>query len=150
VTTTAPGAGAKTGHLGDTLGVTDEAGDTATVTFVKMIDPATSTSAASPTPDAGNRWVAFQATIVDNGENAGSDSADALATGSDGRQYSINSNIAGQVSECTQNTSDAKPNQSATFCPGFMIPTGVTITQVGYSVAGSDIGAPSSLTWSIP
>jgi hypothetical protein len=149
-TTTAPTAGAKTGHLGDTLSVTDVGGDTATVTFVKMIDPATSTSAAVPTADPGYRWVAFQATLVDNGMNAGDDSAAALATGSDGKQYAINTNIAAQVSGCTQNTSDAKPNESATFCPGFMIPTGVTLTQVGYSVAGSDVGVPSALTWSIP
>jgi hypothetical protein len=149
-TTTAPTAGAKTRHLGDTLSVTDGAGDIATVTFVKMIDPATSTSAAVPSADPGYRWVAFQATLVDNGVNAGDDSAAALATGSDGKQYAINTNIAGQVSGCTQNTSDAKPNESATFCPGFMVPTGVTLTQVGYSVAGSDIGAPSALTWSIP
>ncbi len=149
-TTSAPNSTAKSGHLGDTLSVTDVGGDTATVTFVRMIDPATSTSAGSSAPDAGKHWVGFEATITDSGVNAGGDSLDALASGSDGQKYSVNSNISGHVSGCTSTAADAKPNEKATFCPGFLIPDGVTVTEVGYSTAGSAVGVTPSLTWTVP
>jgi hypothetical protein len=136
-------------HLGDTSSVTDLGGDTATVTFVRMIDPATSTGAANK-PDPGDRWVGFEATIADSGENAGNNSNGAAATGSDGKKYTSNADISGEVTGCTQNTDGAQANQKATFCPGFLVPNGVTLTEVGYSTAGSDVGAPATLTWAIP
>jgi hypothetical protein len=150
-TTTTAGGGATTGHVGDTLTHPDEnlASDVATVTLVKVIDPAGPNS-ASNVADTGHRWVGLEMTFADNGDNASNASVEALATGSDGKEYAINADIEGSFAGCTATLSDLEPNQKATFCPGFMLPTGVTITKVGYSLRGSAVGTPSELTWTVP
>jgi hypothetical protein len=150
-TTGATGAtGATTGHLGDTLTYTDLAGDQIDVTLVRLTDPASPTDANNAAV-AGSRWVGLQMTI-DNHEIAPSDdSVQADGTGSDGQRYGFNTSYhIGGFDGCTATVASAAAGQTATFCAGFMVPTGVTVVGVGYSVAGADIGAPDDLTWIVP
>jgi hypothetical protein len=142
--------GAATGHLGDTLTYTDLAGDQIDVTLVKLTDPATP-SDANNAAAAGTRWVGLEMTI-DNHEVAPSDdSVQADGTGSDGQRYGFNTSYhIGGFAGCTATVDSASAGDTATFCAGFMVPTGVTIVSVGYSVAGADIGAPDDLTWMVP
>jgi hypothetical protein len=149
--TTTPGAGAATGHVGDTLTDPDKnlASDVATVTLVKVIDPVTPVT-ASNTPDPGSRWVGLEMTFVDNGSNASDATDEARVTGSDGKDYEINADINQNFTECTSTMLDLQPNQKATFCPGFLLPKGVTITKVGYSTRATDPSQPSDITWTVP
>lgn len=138
-----------TGHLGDTLTYRDIAGTAFDVTLLKVVDPATvpSTNAAS----AGSRWVGLVITIDDHGGPPDADSQAADGTGSDGQRYGFNTSYhIGTFSECSPTVASAGAGQTATFCAGFMVPTGVTVVSVGYSVAGADIGSPDTLTWSVP
>ena len=140
-----------TGHVGDTLSHPDQflASDVETVTLVKVIDPVTPT-VASNVPDPGKRWVGLEMTFSDSGDNVNNRSVEALATGSDGIEYAINADIEGVFTECTPTTGDVQVNQKATFCPGFLLPQGVTIAKVGYSLRGSAVGTPPELTWTVP
>jgi hypothetical protein len=149
--TTTSVAGAATGHVGDTLTDPDKylKSDVATVTLVKVIDPVTPIT-ASNVPDPGSRWVGLAMTFVDNGSNAADASDEAFVTGSDGKIYSINADIEGEFTECKSTMNDLKPNQKATFCPGFLLPKGVTITKVGYSTRATDPSVPPDITWTVP
>ena len=149
-TTTTAAAATKTGHLGDTLTNPDQyvPADVATVTLVKVIDPVPSSASEFPTP--GSRWVGLEMTIVDNGANASVAVDQARITGSDGKDYASGAAIEGHVPGCTPTMTDLQPNQKATFCPGFMLPNGVTITKVGYSTRATDASQPSEITWAVP
>ncbi len=150
-TTTTAAAATSTGHVGDTLTHPDQflASDVETVALVKVIDPVTP-KVASNTPDTGKRWIGLDMTFSDSGDNVNNRSVEALATGSDGTEYTINADIEGAFTECTPTTGDVAVNHKVTFCPGFLVPTGVTITKVGYSLRGSSSGTPSELTWTVP
>lgn len=149
-TTTPVAAGTRSGHVGDTLSDPDQyvASDVATVTLVKVIDPVTPVDAGT-IPDPGSRWVGLDMTIVDNGGNAAVVTDEARVTGSDGKEYFLNADIEGNFKECTSTLHDLQPNQKATFCPGFLLPNGVTITKVGYSTRPVD-SIPSEITWTVP
>jgi hypothetical protein len=149
--TTTGAAGASTGHVGDTLTDPDKnlPSDVATVTLVKVIDPVTPVT-ASNVPDPGSRWVGLEMTFVDNGDNAADASNEAVATGSDGKVYAMNADIEGAFSECTSTMHDLVPNHKATFCPGFLLPKGVTIAKVGYSARATDSSQPQDITWTVP
>ena len=138
-----------TGHLGDTLTYRDIAGTAFDVTLVKVVDPASvsSTNAAS----VGSRWVGLVMTIDDHGGPPDADSQAADGTGSDGQRYGFNTSYhIGTFSECSPTVASVGAGQTGTFCAGFMVPTGVTVVSVGYSVAGADVGSPDNLTWSVP
>jgi hypothetical protein len=149
--TTTPAPGGATGHVGDTLRDPDKyvPSDVASVTLVKTFDPATPVDASNiPTP--GTRWVGLEMTIVDNGDNAQVAVQVARITGSDGKNYDSGAGIDDSFSGCTSTMHDLQPNQKATFCPGFMLPKGVTITKVGYTTRASDSSQPSEITWTVP
>ena len=150
-TTTTAAAGKTTGHVGDTLSDPDKnlASDVATVTLVKVIDPVTPNT-ASNLADPGSRWVGLEMTFVDNGSNASDASDQAVVTGSDGKLYQINADIEGEFTECKSTMVDLQPNQKATFCPGFLLPKGVTITKVGYTTRFVDVSIPPDITWTVP
>jgi hypothetical protein len=150
-TTTPAGGGSSTGHLGDTLTHPSQFDktDIETVTLSKIVDPATA-AAGGTTPDPGNRFVGLIMSISDSGIDAPDAQDQALATGSDGKVYEINADIEGNFVGCTSTLSDLKPNQKATFCPAFMLPTGVTITKVGYSLHGSQASIAPEITWTVP
>ena len=150
-TTTTPGAVRATGHVGDTLKDPDQyvPSDVASVTLVKVFDPATPVDASNvPTP--GNRWVGLEMTISDNGANASNAGEVARIFGSDGKNYDSGAGIDESFTECTSTMHDLQPNQKATFCPGFLLPNGVTITKVGYRTRGSEASQPSEITWTVP
>jgi hypothetical protein len=146
--TTTSVAAVATGHVGDTLTNPDHyvPSDVATVTLVKVIDPATQVD-ASNIPGPGNRWVGLEMTIVDNGNNASVAVEQASVTGSDGKKYAAFNQ---QFTECTSTMNDLQPNQKATFCPGLVLPKGVTITKVGYSTRTTDASRPQEITWTVP
>jgi hypothetical protein len=150
--TTTSVAGGATGHVGDTLTNPDQyvPSDVATVTLVKVVDPATPVDASNvPTP--GSRWVGLEMTIVDNGDNAPLAVQVARISGSDGKNYDSGAGIDDSFTGCTSTMQHAlQPNQKATFCPGFLLPNGVTITKVGYSTRASDPSQPSEITWTVP
>ncbi len=145
--------GSTTGHLGDTLAFTSLGGDEIDVTLVKITDPATVTDPTNAAVD-GTRWVGVEMTIVDHEADPTTDSAAADGTASDGNRYGSNTSYhIGGFAGCTPTAGlnqALAPGQSDTFCSGFMVPTGVTVTSVGYSVTGVDIGAPDDLVWTVP
>ncbi len=149
-TTTVPG-GVKTGHLGDTLNEPDQyvPADVASVTLVKVFDPATPVDAKDvPTP--GNRWVGLEMTIVDNGDNAMRDGQVARIFGSDGKNYDSGAGIDDAFTGCTFTMQHApQPNQKGTFCPGFLLPNGVSVTKVGYNTF-LEAAVPAAITWTVP
>ncbi len=141
---------ATTGHLGDTLTYTDLGGDQIDVTLVKLTDAATPADANNAAV-AGSRWVGLEMTIDNHQIAPSDDSVQADGTGSDGQRYGFNTSYhIGGFAGCTATVESAADGQTATFCAGFMVPTGVSVTSVGYSVAGADIGAPDDLTWMVP
>jgi hypothetical protein len=150
-TTTTAAGGKKTGHVGDTLTNPDQyvPADVATVRLVKVVDPATPVDAGT-IADPGKRWVGLDMTIVDNGDNARVATDEAFATGTDGKVYAIDADITDGFTECTSTMTDLQPNQKATFCPGFLLPNGVTITKVGYSTRTSDSSQAPEITWTVP
>jgi hypothetical protein len=150
-TTTTVAGGVKTGHLGDTLDEPDQyvPADVASVTLVKVFDPATPVD-ASDVPTPGNRWVGLEMTIVDNGDNAAKAVQVARIFGSDGKNYDSGAGIDDSFTGCTSTMQHApQPNQKATFCPGFLLPNGVTVTKVGYTTTGLE-GLPAAITWTVP
>lgn len=141
--------GTTTGHVGDTLTFSN-LGDQIDVTLVALIDPATVASPSSAAP-AGSRWVGLKMTINDHETAPNTDSIAADGVGSDGQRYGFNTAYSiGAFNECTPTVNDAAAGQTATFCTGFMVPTNVAVTSVGYSVAGADYGADDNVTWKVP
>ncbi|HEY1740107.1 MAG TPA: hypothetical protein VGI86_15435 [Acidimicrobiia bacterium] len=149
--TTTPSDGSSTGHLGDTLTHPSQydKSDIETVTLSKIVDPATA-AAAGTTPDPGSRFVGLIMSISDSGIDSTDAQDQALATGSDGKVYEINADIEGNFVGCTSKLSDLPPNHKATFCPAFLLPNGVKITKVGYSLHGSEASVPPEVTWTVP
>jgi hypothetical protein len=138
---------ATTGHVGDTLTWVSIGGNDVDVTVVKVTDPATS-PASMP---AGDRWVGVQLTIDDHGGDARNFDSQAVdGMGSDGTRYGANTSYhISSFDGCTAAT-QYTAGTPETFCTGFLLPTGVTVASVGYSVVGVDIGAPDDLTWTVP
>lgn len=142
--------GPTTGNIGDTLSMVDSGDDVAHVTLVKIFDPPTGYDPNTTPPD-GTRWVAFEGTIVVDGDRAGQDAAEFEAIGSDGQTYGVNTSYFLTVFDgCTASQiDDVKPGQTQTFCSAVGVPPGVSVVKVGYSTEGVNGGAPAKLFWTV-
>lgn len=147
-TTTTAAAGNKTGHVGDTLTDPDQyvPADVATVTLVKVIDPATPVDPLDVAA-AGTRWVGLEMTIVDNGDNARVATNTVRVTLSNGKHDSAFDH---PFTECTSTFHDLQTNQKATFCPGYLVPNGAKITTVGWTTRNLSDSVPAEITWTVP
>ena len=141
------GSVATTGHIGDTLTWVSTGGNHVDVTVVKLTDPATS-PASMP---SGDRWVGVELTIDDHeGDASNFDSVAVDGKGPDGTRYGANTSYRmGSFTGCTPATTYTAGTPE-TFCTGFLVPVGVKVASVGYSVVGVDAGAPDDLTWAVP
>jgi hypothetical protein len=128
----------------------DSGGDVAHVTLVKIFDPPTGYDPNTTPPD-GTRWVAFEGTIVVDGDRAGQDAQDFDVIGSDGQTYGSNTSYFLSVFDgCTAtNISDVKSGQTQTICSAVGVPPGVTVAKVGYSTEGVNGTAPAVLFWTV-
>ncbi len=142
--------GPTTGNLGDTLSMVDSGDDVAHVTLVKIFDPPTGYDPNTTPPD-GTRWVAFEGTIVIDGDRAGQDAADFEVIGSDGQTYGVNTSYFLTVFDgCTASQiDDVKPGQTQTICSAVGVPPGVSVVKVGYSTEGVNGGAVAKLFWTV-
>jgi hypothetical protein len=142
--------GPTTGNVGDTLSMVDSGGDVAHVTLVKIFDPPTGYDPNTTPPD-GTRWVAFEGTIVVDGDRAGQEAQDFDVIGSDGQTYGSNTSYFLSVFDgCTAtNISDVKSGQTQTICSAVGVPPGVTVAKVGYSTEGVNGTAPAVLFWTV-
>ena len=67
------------------------------------------------------------------------------AVGSDGQTYGFNTSYhLGAFTGCT-GTSNPTPTGPITFCAGVGFPPGVTVSKVGYSIEGVDVGGSPAL-----
>jgi hypothetical protein len=151
--------GVVTGHVGDKLIVTMLGGANADLTLVRVADPATlvdvDVNSAAP---AGTRWVGLEITSVDHSPFAGQESVAVDGIGSDGKTLTTNAVVAGSshtlgaFKECTPAGSQ-DPDQQVTLCPGFLLPTSVTLKSVGAKVGGAEIGEATAVdqaVWMVP
>jgi hypothetical protein len=142
--------GPTTGNIGDTLSMVDSGGDVAQVTLVNVFDPPTGYDPNATPPD-GTRWVAFEGTIVIDGDRAGQDADEFEVIGSDGQTYGVNTSYFLNVFDgCSaSNIEDVKSGQTQTICSAVGVPPGVTVAKVGYSTEGVNTGAPAKLFWTV-
>jgi hypothetical protein len=147
-------AGPTNGNLGDTLVMEDAGDDIAHVTMLQVFDPATGSSVTDNTPPDGTRWVGIEGTIVVSGSRSGEDSTAVEVIGSDGQTYGADTAYAlPGFDGCTATPDDASqlpPGATQTFCSGVGLPSGVTVSKIGYSTEGvSGNGVPAKLFWTV-
>ncbi len=152
-TAASPGAsGVATGHVGDALTFAELGGDEVDITLVRVVDPATSTN-PNNTPPAGSHWLGLEVTVNNHSAAISEQLAMFDGTGSDGKKidptataYSI-----GGFTGCTATAGDLQTGQPYTLCTGFLVPDGVTVTQIGARVGGAEIGGMADqATWTNP
>lgn len=145
-------SGVATGHVGDTLTFTNFGGDQVDVTLVRVVDPATSSN-PNNTPPAGSHWVGLEITVNNHSPYAYDDLEMFDGTGSDGKKIDPDRtaySIAG-FTGCTATAGDHQTGQPYTLCTGFLVPDGVTVTQIGVRVGGAEIGGlADQATWTNP
>jgi Fibronectin type III domain/Domain of unknown function (DUF4352) len=124
--------------LGTTQTIHDFYNDPLSVTVSQVFDPA-SAAAGAGLPDAGYRFVAVLASLVNNSTEEISDDADftMTVTGTDGQTYTADF---GSVSQCTgfQYNSgffDLAPGDSTSGCVIFQVPTAVSVQTISFSLA---------------
>ena len=122
---------AATAHVGATVDVGGSKG--LAVTLNQVIDPASGADQYT-TADAGNRFVAVDVKIVNNGTAAFSDDANSDVTliGTDNQSYTADFD---SVSECTNFNSGQytlAPGESSTGCVVFQVPDGVNTAKVQF------------------
>jgi hypothetical protein len=141
-----------TGHVGDTLTFTNFGGNEVDVTLVRVVDPATSSN-PNNTPPAGSHWVGLEVTVNNHSPYAYDDLEMFDGTGSDGTKIDPNAtaySIAG-FTGCSATAGDLQTGQPYTLCTGFLVPDGVTVTQIGARVGGAEIGGlADQATWTNP
>ncbi len=120
-----------TAHVGATVDVGGSKG--LAVTLNQVIDPASGADQYT-TPDAGNRFVAVDVKIVNNGTAAFSDDANSDVTliGTDNQSYTADFD---DVSECTnfnEGQYTLAPGESATGCVVFQVPDAVNTAKVQF------------------
>jgi hypothetical protein len=144
-TPTAAPAAATTGSVGDTLTYVDTAGESTQVQLVQVYDPAPNV-APDDTPPTGTHWVGFKAVIT--GSGASDDAHTLEVIGSDGQTYGFNTSyhLTG-FDGCLTTAGSVADGQPYTFCAGVGLPPGVTVTKVGYSLEGVDVGMAPELFW---
>lgn len=145
-------SGVATGHVGDALTFAELGGDELDVTLVRVVDPATSSN-PNNTPPAGSHWVGLEVMVNNHSPYIAEQLAMFDGTGSDGKTidptataYSI-----GGFTGCTATAGDPQTGQPYTLCTGFLVPDGVTVTQIGARVGGAEIGGMADqATWTNP
>ena len=120
-----------TAHVGATVDVGGSKG--LAVTLNQVIDPASGADQYT-TADAGNRFVAVDVKIVNNGTAAFSDDANSDVTliGTDNQSYTADFD---DVSECTNFNSGQytlAPGESTTGCVVFQVPDAVNTAKVQF------------------
>jgi hypothetical protein len=146
--------GPTSGNLGDTLVMEDGGDDIAHVTMLKIFDPATGASVDDNTLPDGTRWVGIEGTIVVSGSRSGEDSTAVEVIGSDGQTYGADTAYAlPGFDGCTATPDDESQlpaGATQTFCSGVGLPSGVTVSKIGYSTEGvSGNGIPAKLFWTV-
>jgi hypothetical protein len=139
--------GAHTGGAGAALTLSDGSGGKATVTLIKIIDPAHGTNPYA-TPAAGRRFVASKFEIASTGSSpwAAADSViEVSMVGSNRKTYTATGSSISTNSEtvdvvgCKSFTNQfaALPaGRSETGCVVVEVPTGVKVTKVVYQTPG--------------
>lgn len=122
---------ATTAHVGSTVNVGGSKG--LAVTLNQVIDPASGADQYT-TPNAGDRFVAVDVKIVNNGTAAFSDDANSDVTliGTDNQSYTADFD---NVSECTNFNSGQytlSPGESTTGCVVFQIPDAVNTAKIQF------------------
>ena len=129
-------------HIGSTIDLSDIA-----VTLNKVIDPAS--GAGSLTPAVGNRFVAVDVTLKNNGSSSYSDDANSAMSliASDGQDYTFDPDT---VTECTNfdyGMFILAPGDSETGCVVFQVPDTATASKVQFSVSGNTTNTGE---WQVP
>jgi hypothetical protein len=120
-----------TAHVGSTIDVGGSKG--LAVTLNQVIDPASGADQYT-TPNAGNRFIAVDVKIVNNGTAAFSDDAnnDVTLIGTDNQSYTADFD---NVSECTNFNSGQytlAPGESTTGCVVFQVPDAINTAKVQF------------------
>ncbi len=89
-------------------------------------------------------------TIHDHEDDPESDSHAVDGAGSDGQRAGANSSYRLYGFDGCTPSAQSAAGQPVTYCTGFLVPDGVVVSSIGYSVTGVDIGAPDDLVWSLP
>ncbi len=140
------------GHLGAPIDLMDGNGNNLTVTLVKVFDPATVASdQAGAALAANSRWVGVELTVVDRDAAEPGQTLRVDGIGSDGKQINPDATAygIGSYPECTPTQGFLPAGQPYTMCAGFMVPTGVTVTGIGYTASASS-GEGDQVTWTVP
>jgi len=130
----------------------DGNGNNLEVTLVKVFDPATVTADGKAAAAAANsRWLGVELSIVDLDAATAGQTLRVDGVGSDGSRLDPTATAygIGPFAECTPGTGDPLIGQPQTWCGGFMVPVGVTVTKVGYTAAASS-GQADQVTWTLP
>lgn len=141
-----------TGHLGTALGLMDGNGNNLAVTLVKVFDPASVTADSKAAAAAANsRWFGVELSVVDLDAATAGQTLRVDGVGSDGSRLDPTATAygIGPFAECTSSTGDPSMGQPSTWCGGFMVPVGVSVTKVGYTAAASS-GQADQVTWTLP
>jgi hypothetical protein len=124
--------------LGTPQTVHDFYDDPFSVTVGQVFDPATAAS-GSGQPDSGDRLVAVQMNIANNGTEEISDDANfaTTITGTDGQEYTADFNA---VTQCTNFASgygffDVPSGGTASGCVVFELPSAVGVQSISFSLA---------------
>ena len=136
-----------TAHVGSTVNIGGSKG--LAVKLNQVIDPAQGADQYT-TPNAGDRFVAIDLTITNNGSASFSDDAndDVTLIGTDNQSYTADFD---NVSECT-NFSNGQftltPGESSTGCVVFQVPTGVNTAKVQFQPNAGFSGSTGQ--WLVP
>lgn len=132
-TSNSSGSSSAAAKVGDTVEIGGSKG--LAVTLNQVIDPA-SPSDSALTANAGDRYIAVDVKIVNNGTTSYSDDAnnDVSLIGTDNQTYTADFDT---VSECTNFNSGQytlAPGQSTTGCVVFQVPDAVNTAKVEFQV----------------
>jgi hypothetical protein len=127
---------AHSGHVGDTLNLTNKAGRLFTVTLSKVIDPAQ--GAPGIVPKTGKRFVGVVFTIHNSASQSISPNVitDTIVIGSSGKLYPANGKMLSSCAAFAHQQFKLEPGSSASGCVTFQIPTAVTVSQVQFLPTG--------------